>query len=102
MDTFGERITAARKNKGWNQAQLAGAIGTSLKNISRWELNQAMPGLETAALIAKAMEVSLDYLGGLQSSDDELTPLCNKVAMLSKKDTETAKRVLQALISLNQ
>ena len=68
--TLEERIISARKNKGWNQTQLAHALGVNLKNISRWELGYAKPSFEAAAALAKALGVSLDYLSGLKQDND--------------------------------
>ena len=99
VSTLGERIITARKNKGWSQAQLADVLGVNLKNVSRWELNQANPNIEAAALLAKALGVSLDYLGGLAHRDDN-DPLLGlflaKRGNLSKEQLNALQTILNA------
>ena len=104
MDTIGSRILRARKAKGWSQPELAAQLGVNLKNISRWELNQAKPNIEAAAELAKVLEVSLDYLGGLdgEQSDPELQSLFKRASELPEKDVAVVKRVLQGLVELNR
>lgn len=60
-----DRIREARKNAGHTQASLAELIGAHSKNISRWEANEYIPEAETIALLAKALNVSADYLLGI-------------------------------------
>ena len=102
MDTLGERILTARKNKGWTQPQLAEQLGVNLKNVSRWELDQSRPSIEAAADLAKVLDVSLDYLGGLQDpdTDTELLSLLNKVHDFTPEDQQTVKRVIEGLQKL--
>lgn len=45
-----------------NQADLGKAVGVSREIIGRYERNEVLPSVEVAAKIAKALEVSLDYL----------------------------------------
>lgn len=63
-----DRIREARKNAGHTQASLAELIGIHYKNISRWEAGEYTPEVENLMLLAKALNVSADYLLGL--SDD--------------------------------
>ena len=104
MDSIGSRILRARKAKVWSQPELATRLGVNLKNISRWELNQAKPNIEAAAELAKVLEVSLDYLGGLDSpdSDPELLSLFKRVSELPENDVSVVKRVLEGLVGLNK
>lgn len=96
MDTLGERIISARKNKGWNQKQLAEALDVNLKNVSRWELDQAKPNIEAATELAKILEVSLDYLGGLsaEGDNDTLTVLFNSKRGSFTKEQESALKTI--------
>lgn len=58
----GKNIRRLRKEKGWSQTELAKRIGSSYREVSRWETGRVVPGLETAARIAKALESSIDRL----------------------------------------
>ena len=102
MNAIGERIIKARKDKNWSQTQLAEKMGVNLKNITRWELNQSTPSITAAIEMAKALDVSLDFIGGLQKIK-EIKPntklsklLANKEKDLSRKQIEVIKTILEA------
>ena len=62
---FGHRIKRARKAKGWSQGKLGKRVGiNAYQQISRYERGLEEPGVLTAAKIADALGVSLDYLTG--------------------------------------
>ena len=61
--TIGARITVAREAAGLTQRELAERAGlTQHVSVSRYERGVARPDLETAARLARALEVSLDWL----------------------------------------
>ena len=41
--TIGEKIKAARKQKGWTQTKLADELGLSSEAISKWERDYYKP-----------------------------------------------------------
>lgn len=58
-----KKLVALRQKKGWNQVQLARAAGIPQPTICRLESGGIeQPKLGTIAKIAKALEVSTDYL----------------------------------------
>ena len=59
---IGKNIRSARKNKNWAQTDLAKATGIANTVISAYETGKKTPGLETIAIISRALEVSLDQL----------------------------------------
>jgi transcriptional regulator with XRE-family HTH domain len=63
-----DRLRAVRLNNDLTQEELAVKIGTDIKQISRWESGKFSPNLETLVEIARALNVSADYLLGI--SDD--------------------------------
>jgi len=99
MTTISDRIIQARKLKKWTQSDLAGALNVNVKNISRWELGQSKPSIEAAAELAKALNVSLDYLGGLEEIS-KTSPLellfKEKLPTLTKEQENALKVVLGA------
>ena len=62
--TFGEHITTLRKRKSISQSELGKVVGTSGDIIGKYERDEVKPSIDTAAKIADALGVSLDYLSG--------------------------------------
>ena len=58
MENVGERIKAARLNKGWTQGQLADAVDVSSMAISRYENGSRTPNDIIVEKIAKQLDVS--------------------------------------------
>lgn len=59
---LGERIKERRDQIGMTQHQLCIRTGLHQGYLSRIENNQIEPGFKTVKLIAKELDVSLDYL----------------------------------------
>ncbi|MGK9126703.1 helix-turn-helix domain-containing protein [Olivibacter sp. SA151] len=60
----GKIISDLRERKGWAQKGLAEKSGISRVMIGKYERGEAVPSIEAAKKIAKALDVSLDYLAG--------------------------------------
>ena len=60
--TVGERIKAARLEKGLTQKELGSLLGLSVPAISQWETNLRNPKIETLQKIADALGCSVLYL----------------------------------------
>ena len=59
---FPEKLRVLRKNKGWSQGQLGKKIGADLQRISKYERGVMLPTMELMVRIAKAFDVSVDFL----------------------------------------
>ncbi|WP_225048056.1 helix-turn-helix domain-containing protein [Lacticaseibacillus kribbianus] len=59
---FGERLAAARRAKGWTQAQLAEKCCVSRQTISSWENGRSYPDLASLVTLGDTLAVSLDAL----------------------------------------
>jgi transcriptional regulator with XRE-family HTH domain len=67
METIGERVKAAREQRGIKQAELARRLGCSVNALSMLEHNAISdPRASRIIGIAEALQVSADYLLGLQ------------------------------------
>ena len=64
MVDIGERITQLRKAKNWSQDELAKGIGSSKVMIGKYEREDNSPSIEVIVKLAKAFQVSVDYLLG--------------------------------------
>lgn len=60
-----ENIKKARKLANMTQIELASIIGVSQKDISRWETGDRTPGADAIIKICKSLNVSADFLLGL-------------------------------------
>lgn len=60
--TFGEKIQALRKSRGWSQEQLAEQINVSRQALSKWENGTAIPDTNNVVQLAKLFGVTTDYL----------------------------------------
>lgn len=65
LETFAERVRAARKNKKWTYEKLGENAGITDAAVCRIEKRQNTPTLYTAIALAKALNVSLEWLCGL-------------------------------------
>lgn len=80
MNTFGDRLKYLRKLKNWRQEDLAEKLDVSGSAIGGYERGIREPSLELIGKIAKELDVSADYLLGVEealkdSKDYEMTDL---------------------------
>mgnify|MGYP000881303884 FL=1 len=73
MVTIGERITSLRKAKNLSQDELAKKIDASRVMIGKYERGDNLPSIEVMVKLAKAFEVSVDFMlgEGLNASYDK-------------------------------
>ena len=64
MLSIGNKIIELRKSKKWSQEDLAKQIKSSRIMIGKYERNDNAPSLEVIIKLAKALDVSVDYLLG--------------------------------------
>lgn len=60
--TFGEKVQALRRARGWTQEQLAEQIGVSRQSLSKWESNTTAPDTERVVALSRLFGVTTDYL----------------------------------------
>ncbi len=78
---FAQRLNEVRRTRKLSQDELGARIGILGKVLGRYERGEARPLVEVAAALARALDVSLDYLSGV--TNEEL-------------DRSTAERILAA------
>lgn len=61
---IGSKISTLRKQKNWSQGDLAQKIDASREIIGKYERNENLPSIEMVAKMAKAFEVTVDFLIG--------------------------------------
>ncbi|WRS27316.1 helix-turn-helix transcriptional regulator [Oscillospiraceae bacterium MB08-C2-2] len=62
---IGERLAELRKDRDWDQRELANQLQVSYHTISSYERNISQPNHEMLIKIAKLFDISADYLLGL-------------------------------------
>jgi transcriptional regulator with XRE-family HTH domain len=64
---FATRLKEAREQRGWNQAQLAQRAEMQPSAIAHFEANRRKPSFDNVRRLAKALDVSADFLMGVKS-----------------------------------
>ena len=59
---YGQKISLARRARGYSQEALAEQCGVSRQAVSRWEQEAAYPETEKLSLLSQALDLSLDEL----------------------------------------
>lgn len=67
MYDLGSRLKETRIRRNLTQKMLADRVNKSVSAISSYELNTQMPPLDVLISIANVLNVSLDYLAGLDN-----------------------------------
>lgn len=80
--SFGRRIRAARKEKGWRQCDLAERAQVTQASINRYENHGYEPSLRVAIKLAAALQMSLQELARDEIAEEQ-----------RETDRETLKRV---------
>jgi len=62
MSKYASKVKEAREKLGLSQRQLAEIVGVSQRTIATYETNGSLPRGTTARKLAKALNVSLEYL----------------------------------------
>ena len=65
---FATRLREAREHRGWNQAQLAQRAELQPSAIAHFESSRRKPSFDNVRRLAKALEVSADFLMGVKSA----------------------------------
>lgn len=97
---FGKRLASVRKDKKISQSELAAKVGLHINALGRYERDETIPSIEVAAKLAKALNISLDYLCELIEIelDDVILNRIQKITSLSDADQQHIFKVVDALI----
>lgn len=69
-----KKLIQARENINWTQLDLAKATGLQAAAISHFECGQRLPSLPNAVKLCVALKVSLDWLTGLDETNQKQHP----------------------------
>lgn len=100
-------IKYLREEQNLSQEKLAKEIGTSQRNIGRWENGENEPGVTFLIKLADYFKVSVDYLIGrdeevcgarVNNSEEELR-LIHNYRLLSEKEKNVVKSAVAAFLN---
>ncbi|MCP4133006.1 MAG: helix-turn-helix domain-containing protein [bacterium] len=99
--SFGEKIKALRKEKGWSQDELGNMISVDGRQISRYENDRMLPSADVIIKLATTLNASIDYLL-LEDVDKKPIYLyhktiINKLQEVGKMDVDDTNSVLHFL-----
>ncbi len=102
--TFGERLVKSREAAGYNQKQLAEALGITPTRLNYWEKDKRQPDVEMIKALSMALNVSADYLidnisetKNPPSSPDEEFDADTLMNLFSSLSAESQKQALSYL-----
>lgn len=100
--TFGEKLQALRRERGWSQEDLASEIPISRQAVSKWESSAAVPDTENVLRLSDIFGVSTDYLLREElTGDGDLPAVKRREAELrEEKDRTVTMIVLVAVLAL--
>ncbi|MDI7219518.1 helix-turn-helix transcriptional regulator [Leptospira santarosai] len=106
MSSFGDKVKKLRKEKGWSQDELASKISVHGRHIGKYENGSTMPNSETVIKMAKAFEVSTDYLLLEEANTNPASKIRDQVLLrefeivdqMNDKDREVIKSLIDAFI----
>ena len=89
MEDFGLRLQELRKRRGFTQKMLADRINKSLSAVSSYETNVQKPPLDVLISIASVLNVSINYLAGLE----------RKESIIIEDLSDSQKQVIEMLMT---
>lgn len=98
-NTIGERIKNARRLAGMTQKELAAMLGVASSMIGQYEIGARKPKLDTVQKIAKALDVSSDYLLGHSGQYSDLQETVFN-AIFGTKKTSGGQTLVDAVAGL--
>lgn len=107
--SLGQRLKQLRQERSWSQDEFAHHAQIDGRQVSRYENDKVMPSVEVVVKMAKAFNVSLDFLllddAGRRPLDAPTTKLAQRVLAvndLSEDDEKSLLHVLDAIEAKNK
>lgn len=97
MSDFGKRLAECRKAKNLSQKERAKLLETSHSVIGKYECNENLPSIEMVIKMAKAFNVSVDFLlgEGEYASYDKDT--IRRIQDIEKLDSNTRTKIFDII-----
>lgn len=98
---FAERLTAARKQQGLTQQQLADRVGVHVTQLRRYEAGTNQPTLDVLRALAIALSVSTDALvfdTDERGPSDDLRLTFEATQRLDPDERTTVRQLIEAIL----
>ena len=66
-ETFGQRLSRIRKEKGFTQNEIADKVGVTSQAVSKWENDLASPDIDILLKLSEILDKSVDELLGKET-----------------------------------
>ncbi|WP_298549684.1 helix-turn-helix transcriptional regulator [Hungatella sp.] len=86
QNNIGQRIRAARKQKGINQTELANLLGKSLRTIQKYESGEIEVSIAMINELAKVLDTTSTFLIGYEHDEKNILSLSDIMDFLFKLD----------------
>ena len=96
-DQFGERLIAAREARRLTQTELAQKAGLQPAAIGHFERNRRKPSFANVRALAKALNISSDYLLGRSPDMEGATTAFRGEEQLSDADREHIQMMIDLM-----
>lgn len=98
---FGEKLRQARKKCGFTQDELAKRLCVSRQAVTKWETDAGTPDVQNLPMIAKTLNLSIDFLLGITSDNILAEP--SKMVQLQERlsEAEDNSRYYRFLLEAN-
>ena len=97
--SFGKRVAEIRKERNLSQAELAELIGSKAPVVGRYERGSSTPSVKIATKIARALNITLDYLVGNTDVDFE-QDLLKRMQHIHNMPTEEKEKIFMVIDAL--
>ncbi len=94
-ETFGQRLKKIREERGLNQSELGKRAGMQPSAIAHFEADRRKPSFDNARALAKALDISADYLLGTNTA----TTAFRDEHKLSSLDRDYVQGIIDMMIS---
>lgn len=98
-EVFANRLMSAREMRGLNQTELAKLAGLQPAAIGHFERNRRKPSFSNIRALAKALNVTSDYLLGRASDIEGATTAFKGEENLSNQDREHIQMMIDLMNS---
>lgn len=94
---FAERLLSAREKRGLSQTELAALAKLQPAAIGHFEKNRRKPSFHNIRSLAKALNISADYLLGRSDSFEGATTAFRNEDKLSAADREVIQMMIETM-----